>query len=66
MVHDVTMTCKRHSLLLMFRAAYLITIVEIGLGLTAFGILFIFLGIILFLDRSLLAMGGIDVTLNDL
>jgi hypothetical protein len=34
---------------------------EIGLGLTAFGFLFTFLGIVFFFDRGLLAMGNVSL-----
>lgn len=32
---------------------------EIGIGLVGFGILFSFLGVILFFDRGLLALGNV-------
>jgi hypothetical protein len=33
---------------------------EIGIGLTGFGVLFTFLGIIFFFDKGLLAMGNVS------
>jgi len=34
---------------------------EIGVGLAGFGISFLFLGIILFFDRGLLAIGNVSI-----
>jgi hypothetical protein len=36
-------------------------VAEIGLGLTGFGCFFFFMGVLLLLDRSLLAMGNVRV-----
>lgn len=37
---------------------------EIGLGLTGFGVLFSFLGIIFFFDKGFLAMGNVSAALS--
>ena len=37
---------------------------EIGIGLSGFGVGFLFLGIVLFFDRGLLAMGNVSLFLN--
>lgn len=37
---------------------------EIGVGLTAFGLLFTFLGVLFFFDRGLLAMGNVSLISN--
>jgi hypothetical protein len=36
---------------------------EIGLGLTAFGMLFSVLGMLMLFDRGLIAMGNVSMTL---
>lgn len=39
-----------------------VAVAEIGIGLTAFGVLFTFLGIMFFFDRGFLAMGNVSVS----
>ena len=52
LIHE--MTSNRH----------LSTYAEIGLGLTAFGVMFVILGMILFFDRGLIAMGNVSCHLR--
>lgn len=41
----------------------LLTPAEIGVGLTGFGFLFTFLGVVFFFDKGLLAMGNVRLCL---
>lgn len=38
-------------------------ILEIGIGVTGFGLVFLFLGMMLFFDRGLLAIGNVGTLL---
>ena len=38
-------------------------VLEIGIGVTGFGLLFLFLGMMLFFDRGLLAIGNVSLFL---
>ncbi|KAK7394126.1 hypothetical protein VNO78_14645 [Psophocarpus tetragonolobus] len=61
--HEVKETCSNmvvvKSKVLSFDNGIFYNVAEIGIGLIGFGIFFTFLGIILFFDRGLLALGNI-------
>jgi hypothetical protein len=46
-----------------FRECAALTPAEIGVGLTGFGFLFTFLGVVFFFDKGLLAMGNVRLCL---
>ena len=43
-----------------YASCFFLFLLEIGIGVTGFGMLFLFLGMVLFFDRGLLAIGNVS------